>query len=519
MPLIDSDAKPYNPFIHGTNSSFFAVFAKHGFTAKSPIKMIRDNHAVPITGELTRGGYDHAGFATIDNSDMGKVSLGTLTKECFYDLDKILSDYTNIPVTTRKQTSHTLAHAVHTGRGVAYSNINLMLIYLVRAKQFGMDIDTIIDPFTQKALFAELEATVQFYYFLQLLGTHIFPKYPEDMPNEEKGKYKQALRTHLTFEHILDQIIDNKLDMRAIVANPSRVNIEKVLKILELPDSVELKRFEYGDEEGSFSPKLHQLFGTERREMDFDDIERLEPDYFFNFLTRNNHGRPDYKINDALGKYAVFGYDRYSHEFMQHMGNRARDYLIGYEERIALLKEIFSAPNESFAMLAADKPFAKSKKAFPVILIVSREADVSRYCEEFRAEGDLKLGRDIVGIAVESESKRAVMREYLERYGFEDSVEVVLFDDLKLSAKNGLSPSENAAVAQKAKQNAGTSKVSETDRLKNASIAAPKQTSNEYSLFKPNQCAAASKSKKRAAVQKAKQNALEERSAVNGATL
>lgn len=57
----DENNVSYNAFIHGTNSSILSFLPKTDFTIKSPLDMLDENYAAPMTGELTRGGFVQAG--------------------------------------------------------------------------------------------------------------------------------------------------------------------------------------------------------------------------------------------------------------------------------------------------------------------------------------------------------------------------------------------------------------------------------------------------------------------------
>ena len=209
--------KTTNLFIHGTNSSVLAQLIHTEFTLFSPLWMIEKYQIAPLGGELTLGGLD-----TVNAES--RLAFGRLVGR-HYSL-KDVQRYAFRAVLSNKEQMITLAQEkVKSGVGTLFSNINLMLIYIARLKQIGIDNSEWIAQEELDNLYQQTQATLQFLYLILLLGSKINPDYEllDKLDPITKKDTIDSIHTHLTAENILKKITESKIDIKAIYENPNKI--------------------------------------------------------------------------------------------------------------------------------------------------------------------------------------------------------------------------------------------------------------------------------------------------------
>ena len=359
-----------------------------------------------------------------------------------YTLEKVINNYAALREDS--QNNNHLAFfkkELERGLSLAFSNINLLAIYFVRAR---LTHDTLVKIMTQdelKSLAINLDATVQFFYFIQLLGIHIHPNFEALDAQPNRSLLTEAVRHVFTFEHIVSQIIKHNIDMKTIVENPTEQNLEKALVVLELPERIVFKHYNL-DLEGYrkkniLEPTIRQLFCLTPN---YTSTGReLEPVYTFGRLSENKI--QGYLINDVL--YRALRKEIEPEKFFRKFTTLPKKHIVALNDRIRLFFKLFETPQDAFALSALEKAFLKNR--FPVILIAENDGKMilaNFTHQEFRGTAPLRLGTDITMIATKSEGIRLFVMKYLALMGFKH-IEVVLFDDLqksKLSKKRPRNP-------------------------------------------------------------------------------
>lgn len=426
----------FDPLIHGTNISIFATFPRSDFQVMSPLVMLDNYQAVSMTGELTRGGYDAVGNATVKEEDIGRTSFAkmTATDSNSYSLEKVLEKYTTIKAASNDTSLDDFKNALSTGLKQAFSNINLLLIYFARARQTHESLDQVISDSELKELQINLDATAQFYYFIQLLGIHIHPDFKAIERSNMAEDISNAAQTLLTFEHIVGKIKEHHIDMEEILKNPTPNNLRKALLVLELPKKCVIKSgASLKDKEVEFQET--QFFCLQA---DYHDVVRsyFKADYTFNYMSRNSGNN---RINDILKNILL---KNLMPAFFAQMAERARKHLVALGDRVRLFHKLAQTPQNSFQLTEIQTYFLRQTS--PIILVSENEDKITLYDDnrqEYRSITSLKLGSDIKIIATDTDDHRLEIMKFLELYNIE-GVQVVLFSDLEASKASKEKPSE-----------------------------------------------------------------------------
>ncbi|MBA2653194.1 MAG: hypothetical protein H0U73_13160 [Tatlockia sp.] len=421
----------FNPFIHGTNSSIFSILAKTEFNIMSPLEMIKDYLAVPFSGELTEGGYDILGSQ--DEHRIGATSFGIMSanNRNAYTLKKIVSNYANKNLNSGNNCLLDFKSCVEKGVSQAFSNFNLLLIYLVRARQKHNLMDEVISAEELSTLQNQIQAMFQFYYFIQLLGTYIHPNFAAlKQSGMRLEDIKDATDQVLRLENIIDKIIKYQINMQEIVANPTVDNLQKALKVLEFPKNCTIKVWECLNDESKYIDKnldfpITQFFCLESNYpshvRDFHEVN-----YAFYRLTQNRVA--DYQINGLLKEYLSGGVTSL---FFIKIGKKIDEYLVKFQDRVRLFEKIINSPQDLFQFSELHNYFLQNQ--FPVILVTENENKISMHTlfkEEYRSRGRLKIGNEINIIATDTQEHRFKIMKYLQLHHI-TTVQVVLFTDLQ----------------------------------------------------------------------------------------
>lgn len=433
----------FDPFIHGTNSSIFSLLPKTNFQIMPILTMLEDFKAVPMSGELTRGGYNIVGNTLIKDEIIGRTSFTRMTaKDCnCYSLEKVLSGYTALKISSSDDSLNDFKCALSSGLRRSFANINLILIYFARARQTHLSLEQVISGDELKKLQTDIDATRQFFYFIQLLGEHIHPNFKAIKESGLGRDVSDAAYTLLTFEYIVDKIIKNKLDMKEILNNPTRENLEKALTVLEFPKKCTIKSG-VGSHDKEMEFKSTQFFCLEP---DYTEVKKLyeNMDNLFYYFSQNYGSGAT--INEILEKYLS---KRADPDFFKKLSKKAQQHIVILNDRVRLFQKLLETPQSQFTLTEDQKYFLK--KSFPVVLVSESEDKILMHDnsrDEYRSVTPLKLGDDIKLLATDTYYHRLEILNFLEKYHI-DNVKVVLFDDLKISKTSQKVPTLNESSIQ-----------------------------------------------------------------------
>lgn len=429
----DEVQRPFVPFIHGTNTSIFSTLPRTNFQLMSPLEMIDNYQTVPMTGEINQGGYAVIGSEPIKDEKMGKTSFGIISANGIndYTLNKIIENYAQPRgrnVTSKQEALRQFKSEMENGFSSMFSNINLMIIYLARARHMHDSLDEIISAAELKTLQDNFNDVEQFYCFFQLIGTYIHPNFELLVLETESGikitkpDYKDAIKTLLTFEHIVDKIKQNQLDMKSILANPTEENLAKALTVLELPQICTVKTWR-GEDKKVVLP-CTQFFCLEA--YPFKIRDEYQPDSFLIMSKNRNHS--GFKFNDIL---SAFADGCASTSYFEEVTKQAKNLLIAFHDRIRVFNKLVQTPQNQFKLTHLQEHFLA--KDYPLILLSDAtdkiELDIEDYAE-YRSNTALKIGIDITIMATDTQEHRLEIMQFLELHQIRN-VQVILFSDLE----------------------------------------------------------------------------------------
>lgn len=425
-----------NPLLHATNSSVFSTLQKSDLHFMSLLELMDDYQAVSLTGEVCKGGYDFLPSKTAKDSSTGKTAFARLMHadqdEDAYSLSRVVSEYTTLKIATKKGDRNAFRNlALHYGVSQAFSKIYLFTIYLARARYFHESLEEIISSDELRELRENLWATVQFYYFIQLLGTHIHPNGREaEKIDRQHGKTKghaqrsmgfvaNLMSVQLTFENLIKRIRKHQINMEDVFDRPTPANLWPVLKILEL----EPYQYQVFSLESNYG--YHYGWHEEPYELE-DKIQ-----YRFHNLTKNII----FGIQDLLSK-AVGDIAQNS---MCRFVKQAADYIIALKDAIRIFEKIIQAPQEKFKLTDMQRYFLSD--SFPLVVVTLAEEKMQVFSmNEYRSKQRLRLGDDIKIIATDTEEHRFIVMKFLALHGIYN-VKVLLIKDLEQWAATKKEPS------------------------------------------------------------------------------
>jgi len=427
---------PFDAYIHGTTSQAIALaLSNTDGELMSPLEMMRRHRAAPMTGEIYQGGYTTLSFKGEDGTEyVGAMSFGkTVTNDPqqAYDLEKIIQKYTRFKPLSKQKALEDFKESMRHGLLTGFSNLNGLLMSFARARQTHSSLDQVITSKELSKLNGLLQATVQFYYFIQLLGTHIHPDFgaitealeiarADKNPLVERDIY-DAVFSLLTMEEIIQDINNYSIDMKAIRSDPTEENLKKALQVLELPMSTTIKSGPLGENKFIQLP-ITQFFSLkDPGALPPDPVQIYEQDHF-GYFSKNT---PDYAVNVRLEHFLkkVVAPD-YFKELSQH----APEYIKTLEDRIAIFNQLVETDQKQFTA----KQQALLKSPYPVILVSQSDA-IKPVVNEYRSTGPLKLGDDIRMVATDTPAHAKCLQKIMRQHQVAP-VQVVLFHDLQMAS-------------------------------------------------------------------------------------
>lgn len=425
FPIFSNVVPAFNPLIHGTSSIIFALLSKVDFTLYSAIDMLEKYHLAPFGGEISKGGY-----STMDARCNTCLARMKPKSDVRYNLNKVMSDYAVPQKITKESIEVLLRKEIEESFRSGFSNINILIIYLARAKQIGAE----LNPEEERKLIDCLGATIQFYYLWLLIGKLIYPNY--DLVNSfsktDKAKMGYATFFYFNFSTITQKIVESSLDIKDIYEYPTEEKLRKALTLLELPERIVIDRqntcggsffgesmFSLEEEEDEGVLPVRQLFTLDSSAKSLSKTdESYKKNYNFFWVTNNHCGGMgaalmSYLENDLL---------------MNHNIEIITKYIADLSIRGRMLIDII---RQDPANMQCKENERFLQNTFPLILILEQDEMAACYNSsgEYRAKSPLKIGKDIKMIATKTEIDRLKLMKYLEQH-YQRNIVPILFNDL-----------------------------------------------------------------------------------------
>ncbi|MDB6096647.1 MAG: uncharacterized protein JWM09_925 [Francisellaceae bacterium] len=415
--LIKQSSQFYDPFIHGTNSSILALLPRTKFQILSPIEMVNAYHLVPMCGEIELGGL-------VGLNPNGRTCFARLSNEFAqnrYPKNEIITKY----AIHSEAVSHAdlLSNYLWKCYRGDFRNINVLLIYLLRAKQWGLNVMEIVPEL--KKIEAWIHETKQYYYMILCLADHLAPN------SEEIDKRADAESIYSNiYEQINIRTFKEKSDVNfeSLWKNPNNKGLEALIQMF-VPPHKDISLLRLKNEKDTAQASMN----PERAKECFD-----------NFLINQSFNIEMSSFLSANSKVS-FARSAYSQVF-KSMKPFLLEHLEGLELRFEQLRSILSQ---------SIKPFDESERNliennFPLILLSNSEEFIKLYepCTgEYRAIKPLRLGVEIAGLATDTLAHKEILEEYLRKHML-DNLYVILFDDLILNKRPAVQPLATSPTQQ-----------------------------------------------------------------------
>ncbi len=294
-----------------------------------------------------------------------------------------------------------------------YSNINIVLIQMMKCQQLGQKIDSIVtDEFinTAKCVRNALSTLLFFDKWLQ----------PEIENNQDVC---DAIYTHFTLECVVTKLksINNCPDFFDIYVEyinkpnelPENTKVT-LLNLFTLPKKATIKSgFSCIDKEVNLNKTVPFVFSNQNTN---PQLSKYQSNYILYRLPQNCSG---YKISDLLESYAM---NQLSKKFWIDFHKGLIKIISEFKHRIDLLNKMKNRTqiiNIKYQIIS-----------FPIILIVDENSNImEKINHEYRAKRSLKLGEDIIIIATNNNLNKEHLKNYLERHNINCSIK--LFNELK----------------------------------------------------------------------------------------
>ena len=429
------DTLPFNPFIHGTSSQTLSMMQGTDFQLMPVIAMLQDFKVAPMIGELTQGGFSIIGEGSNSDTITGAPAFGRMQHD-HYDLNKVIGSYTKYSDNTSLDTcKENFKYILENSHKSAFTNLNLLMIYLVRLRQLGVKVADVAPLDAINTLKERLNATIQFYYFILCIQKYIFI----DGAEMERFKKENNLDGHyavgdyiehfFSFENFLEKLRKTGFNIEEIYNSPSSENINKLIEFVKISKNSQENVKRYPSGEDNFIAKCDYHFFTPHQpelgcEVHYDEMG--------GYLFSNNSG---YTFAHYLEKYYQT-YDR-----VQKKGNGALALFPGFEEfHIKVLPYIDAMKDRvqlcNTLLTADDNEFVPHNKGdelittpFPAVLVTEAKT-LEIFCDEYRSRVPLKLGKEILLVATDNKDNQKRLRNYLQKNNV-GPVEVLIFDDLQ----------------------------------------------------------------------------------------
>ncbi|RUQ85347.1 hypothetical protein [Legionella septentrionalis] len=424
---------PFNPFIHGTSSQTLSMMQHTDFQLMPIVAMLNNFKVAPMVGELTQGGFSIIGHGSNLDTITGAPAFGRI-EHTHYDLDKVVGNYAKNPNDTNLQVCQEyFKNFLKSTHKSAFSDLNLLMIYLVRLRQFGVNITDVVSADEINTLRERLHATVQFYYFLMCVQKHIYihgaaiDEFKKE--NDLQGDYAAGdyIEHFFSFEAFLEKLKKTQFNMEEIYNSPSFENINKLLDFIKIPKGYQekIKRNPCGED--NFAAKRDYHFFSSQKpesgEVFYEEIGGYlftnHPSYSFAYYLERyyqSYMRAQSKAEVLLNVFPDF----------ENFHSKVLSHIEALQNRITLCKALLDARDEEF--IRYDEQDELIAKPFPVVFVTEAKT-IEEFENEYRSRVPLKLGKEMQLLATDNKENQKRLRDYLQK-NHVGPAEVLLFDDL-----------------------------------------------------------------------------------------
>ena len=427
------DSLPFNPFIHGTSSQTLSMMKSTDFQLMPIVAMLQNFKIAPMVGELAMGGFCIIGEGSNNDTITGAPAFGRMQHNR-YDLNKVIESYTKHFNSARLNTcKEYFKDRLEHEHKSAFTNLNLLMIYLVRLRQFGVKVSDVVSFDEINILKGRLAATVQFYYFILCIQKYIFIDAAEmerfKKENNLDGYYALGdyIEHFFSFENFLEKLRKTQFNMEEIYNSPSPENINRLLEFIKIPENSQenVKRYPSGDDH-FIAKRDYHFFSRHKHDLACEVYYEEIGGYLF---TNNSsyslahylevHSRTYNRVHEGDETLVPLpNFEKFHAEVLP--------YIDALKDRTQLCNTLLDAPDSEFVPYDVNDELIT--KPFPLVFVTEAKT-MEVFSEEYRSRVPLKLGKEIVLVATDNKEHQKRVRDYLQKNNV-GPVEVLLFDDL-----------------------------------------------------------------------------------------
>lgn len=415
---------PNNIYIHGTTSAALPTL-RYGLM--SPITLLNKHMMAPMGGEITEGGLS----TPKSTCDTCFALLLPDAARRTYDKEKVIKNYAQRPIDlpNKQKITKAIQECIDKNLG----NINEIIVFIARAKQWGLNIQDIIDF---KELEKEFHGMQQFYYALLCLTTYAKPNEinRQKIFFHERTRMDEFLGCIFKTDKFHELVRNLEIDFKEVWRNPNKNDLDKLAKIFSLPAG-EYIVYPAGmtrpGEKVSVSEDLY-LYTFDKN---LDQNVHYSPNkkevknaaYTVNALIKKLSDQYELEsLTYELGS-SILAESLYEQEWLSVVHPFLLEDISALESRFLLMKNIIENKD---AKVFTDQEKQLVLDNFPIIFVLEDESliDQNLY-HEFRVSTTLKLGKEITKVVTNNEVNKEKIQEWLKQNQI-DGVQVMLIEEL-----------------------------------------------------------------------------------------
>lgn len=428
------DELPYNPFIHGTSSQTLSMMQSTDFQLMPVVEMLRNFKVAPMVGELTQGGFDTIGNGSEKDAFIGASSFGRMQHDQ-YNLNKVIKDYTQYSDNTNVETcKEKFKNILKRAPQTAFSNLNLLMIYLVRLRQLGVKISEVVPIEEINILKDQLQASIQFYYFILCIQKYIFidgaemERFRKENNLTNFFAMEDYIEHFFSFENFQEKLIQEQCNVEEIYNTPSPANIQKLLNFIKISKDTQQNVKRYPGGEDNFIPQKDYNFFTAQKQEPGCKVGYQEiGGYLFGNLSKysfSNYLNEHYKTCENVKENGDKSRATFPNFATFH--TRVLPYIDVLKDRVQLCNTLLDAQDNEF--VPHNERDELIIKPFPIVFVTETKT-IKAYENEYRSCSPLKLGREIRLVATDNADNQKRLRNYIQNNNL-GPVEVLLLDNL-----------------------------------------------------------------------------------------
>jgi len=398
-------------YIHGTNSLALSLLPKTGFALASPYYLINKYQLAPFGGEVVQSRYvplnrDYVAFGALETIPIGFSDA--------YTLKLIVENYTSGEMLCREKLIENIHEEIAGFKAGGFSRLNMVLIYLARAKQTGISTEDIVTIEEIKALNRDIDAMIQYFHLLLLLGTHINVAEQSLVDNfkPQNAALWSAFIEQFTYSNIINKITANKINVEHLYHHRAELSEEALQPLIDMLALSGGHCFSVNKDIKLASDLELEWRGKMRcKDKDFYALSMNASTALATFLKEMMQGLMTAK-------------------YFQELHINIIAFLNALKEKRSNLNMLFEMPAQS---ILSEEDNAFTAAPFPLIFIADNSKKMLLHDErkaEYRAYEPLVVGKDIKTIATRTEENKHVVSEFLVKNGL-TSVNVITLDKLK----------------------------------------------------------------------------------------